>query len=503
MKTKQLILTLAAAAVLFTAGAGLYQLGRQQDSDAPAVPAAAGNEKKPLYWHDPMVPGQRFDKPGKSPFMDMQLVPVYADDSGGEAAVRIDPQVQQNLGMRTAEVTRGSFARTFSVVGNVAYNERDVALVQARSSGYIERLFVRAPLDPVHAGQPLAELYAPDWVAAQEEFLAARRIQGIAGLADAARQRMRLAGMSEAQIHIVETSGKVHARTTITAPRDGVVSELTAREGMTVTAGAALFRINGKASVWINADVPETLAAQLQPGTAAEARTAALPGKVYSGRVSAELPQVDAGTRTLTARIEVRNPDGLLVPGMFAQVIFAGAERADVLTVPSESVIRTGTRSLVMLALPKGGFRPVEVETGQEMDGRTEVLRGLEAGQKVVASGQFLIDSEASLKGVTAHTGTAPAAAGAEAAPTHHGQGKVEQVANGEITISHGPIASLQWDAMTMPFAAPVSGLPRNVAVGDSVSFDFRAGPDGSFQITSITPLADIPTGKVAKGGKR
>src|SRR5438046_6141491 len=158
--------------------------------------------KRVLYWRDRMVPGQKFDKPGKSPFMDMQLVPVYADGSGDEDKVSISPRVQQNLGVRVAEVKSGSQTATIEAVGSVAYNERDVAVVQARSNGFLERLHVRAPLDPVRKGQPLAELYVPDWVAAQEEYLSARRIaetdtKTLGGLADAARQRMRLTGMSE------------------------------------------------------------------------------------------------------------------------------------------------------------------------------------------------------------------------------------------------------------------------------------------------------------------
>src|SRR5438552_16285532 len=222
-----MIFTVAVAA----GGYGVYQVGmnRGMQMSAPAGNAASAPStgaakpgdidpatgKKVLYWHDPMVPGQKFDKPGKSPFMDMQLVPVYADGSGDEDKVSISPRVQQNLGVRVAEVKSGSQTATIEAVGSVAYNERDVAVVQARSNGFLERLYVRAPLDPVRKGQPLAELYVPDWVAAQEEYLSAKRISAqsdsasLAGLADAARQRMRLAGMSEEQVRAIETGGKV------------------------------------------------------------------------------------------------------------------------------------------------------------------------------------------------------------------------------------------------------------------------------------------------------
>jgi Cu(I)/Ag(I) efflux system membrane fusion protein len=323
--------------------------------------------------------------------------------------------VQQNLGVRTATVTTGRLSTGVVAVGSVAYNERDVTLVQARSNGFIERLYVRAPLDPVKQGQALAELYVPEWIAAQEEYLAARRMQGgdTASLVDGARQRMRLAGMNDGQIRLVEASGKVHPRTTITAPASGVVAELGAREGMTVTSGAQLFRINGLGTVWVNAEVPENLAAKVRPGDAVEARVQALPGGVFKGKVGAILPEVSAATRTLKARIELVNPNGQLVPGMFATLTFASNRGADVLLVPSEAVIQTGTRSVVMVAQDGGKFLPVDVELGGESNGLTEIRTGLAAGQKVVVSGQFLVDSDASLKGTTARMSPeAPAGAG-------------------------------------------------------------------------------------------
>jgi Cu(I)/Ag(I) efflux system membrane fusion protein len=262
---------------------------------------------------------------------------------------------------------------------------------------------VRAPLDPVRQGQPLAELYVPDWIAAQEEYLAARRMQGgdTASLVDGARQRMRLAGMSDGQIRLVESSGKVHPRITVTAPAGGVVAELGAREGMAVAPGALLFRINGLSTVWVNADVPENAAATVRTGDAVEARVPALPGSVFRGKVGAVLPQVDAVTRTLKARIELANTGGELVPGMFATITFASRREPDVLLIPSEALIRTGTRSVVVLARDGGTFRPVDVEPGRESNGLTEIRKGLAAGQKIVLSGQFLLDSEASLKATT------------------------------------------------------------------------------------------------------
>ena len=401
MKARIVLISLLAAALLAGAGTALYRAGKSAGMNGAAPVVAV---KKPLYWHDPMVPGQRFDKPGKSPFMDMQLVPVYADGAADEGTVAISPRMQQNLGVRTAAVTRGRLGTAMTAVGSVAYNERDVALVQARSGGYVERLWVRAPLDLVRKGQPLLDLFVPDWVAAQEEYLAARRMPGAGSdsLAGAARQRMLLAGMDAAQVRLVETSGKAQARMTIVAPASGVVAELLAREGMTVAAGTPLLRINGVDSAWINAELPEAAASQVRPGAAVEIRIPALAGKVYTGKVSALPPELNQVARTLKARIELANPGGQLVPGMFANLAFQQSGTGDVLLVPSEAVIKTGRRSVVMVALEDGRFAPAEVETGAEAGDLTEIRKGLEAGQKVVVSGQFLIDSEASLRGAAA-----------------------------------------------------------------------------------------------------
>jgi Cu(I)/Ag(I) efflux system membrane fusion protein len=498
MRGRTISIVIVASALAAAIGFGAYRYGMsrgmQMEASAAAGPA---NGRKVLYWHDPMYPNQRFDKPGKSPFMDMQLVPVYADGAGvDDATVRISPAVQQNLGIRTGEVTRGTLAPKVEAVGSVAYNERDLAVVQARANGFVEKLYVRAPLDPVRKGQPLAELYVPEWVAAQEEWLSAKRIssqtpvEGLGSLVEGAKQRMRLAGMTDEQIGAVERTGKVSPRLTIAAPIGGVVAELAAREGMTVMAGAPLFRINGLASVWVNAEVPESLAAQVRPGAPVQVRTAAFPDATFNGRVSAILPEVNAATRTLKARIEVANPGTRLVPGMFATVSLAPSATREALLVPSEAVIQTGTRTVVIVAQGEGKFAPVDVETGSEANGQTEIRKGLQAGQKVVLSGQFLIDSEASLKGTAnrmAAPAVTPAQAGAQSQTTHHTVGRVERVAGHEITISHEPVPSMKWPSMTMAFSlAP--HVHASVKEGDRISFDFRQTPQGAFEITKIEP---------------
>jgi Cu(I)/Ag(I) efflux system membrane fusion protein len=509
MNTRNLLFALIAAGLIGAGGYGAYRTGMSRGMQM-AAPSDKGPQKtggadaafgkKVLYWHDPMVPGQKFDKPGKSPFMDMQLVPVYADEGSDEGKVTISPRVQQNLGIRIAEVTKGALAPSIEAIGNVAYNERSAIVVQARSNGFVEKLHIRAPLDPVHKGQPLAELYVPDWVAAQEEYLSVKRMSG-AGLdilLDAARQRMRLAGMNEDQIRLVESTGKVHARLTIPAPASGVVVELGTREGMTVMSGALLFRINGLDTVWVNAEIPESQANLVRPGNPVEARAPALPGTVFKGRVSALLPEVNATTRTLKARIELANAGHRLTPGMFATVNFTPAARQEVLLVPTEAVIQTGTRSVVIVAQGDGKFAPVNVETGIESGGRTEIRKGLEAGQKVVVSGQFLIDSEASLKTATTRMSdmSTPEATKAGAA-IHRGAGKVTGVdpVKGRVELDHGPIPSMKWPQMEMGFAVTDKGALARLKKGDAVEFELRGEPDknGDYVIEKIAPVGSKP----------
>ncbi len=419
MSRSYLIAGLTGAVALSVLGYALYRTGvsagrTQAMVDQPAPTAATHAPQKPgdidprtgkriLYWHDPMLPAQRFDHPGKSPFMDMQLVPVV-EGGADTGAIEISPRLQQNLGVRTALVARGQLHPEITASASVAYDERDVALVQARANGFVERLRVRATLDAVREGEPLADLYVPDWVAAQVEYLAVKDLNspGAADLVDGARQRMRLAGMPEDLIRALEKRGRPQSRFTLLAPISGVITELMAREGMTVTVGSSLFRINGLRKVWINAEVAETLGERVHPGDAVHARTAALPGVVFDGRVAAVLPSVNVATRTLTARVELANPRMELLPGMFVTVQLAPAALADVLLVPSEAVIETGTRRVVMLAEGDARFRRVNVETGAQGGGQTEIRAGLTVGQKVVVSGQFLIDSEASLKATEA-----------------------------------------------------------------------------------------------------
>jgi len=377
-----------------------------------SVPAAftppsssAPGDKPVLYWYDPMAPDKHFDKPGKSPYMDMQLVPRYANGSGDtQGTISIDSRAVQNLGVRTARAERGTLTSTVRATGTVAFDERAVTVVQARVPGIVEHLDVRAPLTAVKQGQSLLTLLAPDWTAAQEDYLALRhsQSQGLDELRAASRQRLLLLGMSEAQIRAVEQAGKAQTRIGVTAPRAGVIGELSVREGTTVMAGTPLLRINGLDTVWINATIPEAQVRRVTPSAAIEAELPAFPGERFAGEIEALLPDIDAATRTQVARIVLRNPDHRLAPGMFAHVGIATATPKASVLVPTDAVIVTGTRNVVIVADGQGRFRAQEVRIGDEANGKTQILDGIAEGDSVVLSGQFLIDSEASLSGTLA-----------------------------------------------------------------------------------------------------
>ena len=464
----------AAAAIALVAGVGGY--GAARFAAPPGTFPAPSGAGKVLYWYDPMAPAQHFDKPGKSPFMDMQLVPKYAGEAGGGDGVRIDPSRTQNLGVRLATVEEGSLVGGLTATAVIDYNERDIAIVQAKAAGFVQRVYGHAPADVVRRGAPLADLLIPEWAGAQGEFLAMRRTGDVA-LIQAARQRLVLLGMPSALIASVERDGRVRNVMTVTVPGGGVIKTLAVRNGMTVAQGETLAEVNGLSSVWLNAAVPEAQTARVRLGESVSASLAGYPGETFNGRVTALLPQTEAASRTQTVRIELPNPKGRLRPGMFATVQFGGLS-TPALLVPSEALIRTGKRTLVMVAQPGGKFRPAEVTTGREAGGRKEILSGLAKGEKVVASGQFLIESEASLSGIQARVATKTAEAQVKAS-VYRSVGRIEQLTAKSITLSHQPIPALQWPAMTMTFRLADPAVANAFKMGERVDFTFEQAPDG------------------------
>ena len=395
------------AGVLIVVGAGLGYWWGHSRSASVASPSGAGAQRTVLYWYDPMVPDQHFAKPGKSPFMDMPLVPRYADEAAA-GAIAISPAVQQNLGIRTVVVARRRLEAGVRVPGTITWDLRNERVVSARVDAVVQHLFVRSPYEPVRAGQALASVLAPEWSSALAEARALRRSQGQEGreLAKAAAERLRVLGLPT-------NASSRGAAVVLTSPLAGVVSEIGAREGQAVSAGTLLFRINGIETVWVEAALPQADAG-IRPGTPVEARVTAQPGRTFNGRVEAVLPQLDAASRTVRARIVLDNRDQMLMPGMYAEIALSPGEAEELPQVPVDAVIGSGGDARVIVKDRDGRFRPVAVKAGRSGGGFTEILGGLRGGEEVVASGQFLIDSEASLTGAlerfNAQAGAAPPA---------------------------------------------------------------------------------------------
>jgi len=501
-KSSLILITLVAFAL---GSIATYAIVRRSAPNLEPKPSSAMPEEKALYWYDPMVPQQHFDQPGKSPFMGMQLVPKYAD-AGRAGGVSIDPRLAQSLGVRTARVELGSLARTLRATGTVAFDEGAITTVPSRVAGIVESLQVRTPMSPVKRGQALLTLIAPEWTAAQEDYLALRRTTspGLDGLRAAARQRLVLLGLEESQIRKLDQSGHATLRFTLTAPRDGVVRELTVRDGASVAMGTPLFTLNGLDTVWINAAVPETDSGGIVAGTAITATLPAFPGERFSGTIETLLPELDSTTRTQRARIVLANLQHRLAPGMFANVEIAAPTAAThSVLAPSEAIIETGTRKVVIVDEGGGHYRAQEVRIGAEGNGKSAVLGGLSEGDSVVLSGQFLIDSEASLTGTLtrledASSNSASAskpmpkdmsAEVAEQPELHLAKGTVKKVDGHRWTITTEAIPSLGMGAMVMTFVSSDSVSVAGIHPGQRVSFSFIRNASGELEIVKIGGL--------------
>ncbi|HBL6729794.1 TPA: efflux RND transporter periplasmic adaptor subunit [Serratia liquefaciens] len=470
---------LALLAALIGTGLAGYWFGAAGEAPAPAVKS----ERQVLYGYDPMMPGQRFDQPGKSPFMDMQLVPRYADEAEPEGGVTISARQQQNLGVRTEAAQLRQLEPQLNAFGSVATDERGVQIVAARANGLVEKLYVRASQQQVKKGEALAQLWIPDWSAAQQEYLAIRKL-GDSALTAAARQRLQLLFMPEVVIRQVERSGKPEPRVQIAAPENGFVNKLSVLEGAQVTAAQGLFELASLDPVWIVADYPQAQAGLLKVGDKVQAASASWPGERFEGEVSELLANVDPLTRTFKARILLKNPQQKLRPGMYLQLTLShGNLGQPVLAIPQEALIDSGDRNRVLIAEGNGHFTPVDVVAGRVQDGWVEIKRGLNAGQRVVTSGQFLIDSEASMRSAL------PQMAAQNEVKQYQAEGVVDAVNESTITLSHGPVPELQWPAMTMDFALPPGGIPAGIKPGDSVKIHFSVDEQGS-HISQIVPTS-------------
>lgn len=359
-------------------------------------PTSPEAERKPLYWVAPMDPDYRRDAPGKSP-MGMDLVPVYAEnEADSPGTVRISPAVVNNLGVRTAEVTRAIFEPQIRTVGHVSFDENQLVHIHPRVEGWIETLAVKAEGDPVTKGAPLFALYSPTLVNAQEELVLALNRDN-PDLVRAALERLAALEVPESAIDLVRRTRRVSQTITLYAPQSGVLRTLAVREGMYVSPGMNVMTIGPLDHVWVVGELYERQAAEVQAGDGVRLTLDYLPGRVWEGTVDYVYPSLNEATRTVRVRAEIGNGDGALKPGMFGTLTIRPARAtAPALLIPREALIRTGEQSRVVLVLDEGRFKSVTVTPGRIGRDEVEILDGLAAGDRIVTSAQFLIDSESS-----------------------------------------------------------------------------------------------------------
>jgi Cu(I)/Ag(I) efflux system membrane fusion protein len=408
------------AAILAAAVAGVL-VGRAMGPAAPPVPeAAAPAERDVLYWVAPMDPNFRRDEPGKSP-MGMDLVPVYADEvDATPGTVKIDPTVVNNLGVRTALAEQGPLSRRIETVGYVNFDEETLQHVHTRVDGWIEKLAVTATGDPVRQGELLFELYSPTLVNAQQEYLTAVRSNNRV-LLEASRDRLTALGVTDSEIARLRENREASQRVRVYAESDGVIAHLGVREGIFITPATEVMSVARLDQVWVHAEVFERQSAWVQPGQAAVVELDYLPGKTWQGTVDYVYPELDSSTRTLRVRIRFDNEGEMLRPNMFARVTLLSAATEPVVHVPREALIRGGSIDRVVLALGEGRFRSQPVSVGIESGDRVAILDGLSAGDRVVTSGQFLIDSESNIESALSRMGPAD-----EEAPMDHSHHDME-----------------------------------------------------------------------------
>ncbi len=364
--------------------------------------AAAGGAAKTriLYYKSTMNPGEISQNPGKDS-MGMDLVPVYQSDAEAAATIAIDPVTIQKMNLKTEVVRSGPVRRALRAVGDVALNEQGLRDITTKYAGWIEKLDVNATWTPVRAGDPLFEIYSPDFFNAELNYLIAVRSEGAAGgpLTHAARERLRLYDVPDAFLDELARTGAPPRTYLYRAPADGLVIEKAAVEGMMVNPGERIYRLADLSTVWVNARFYENDLAFVHAGQAVRVRSTYGGDREYAGKIDLLAPEVDPVTRTAQARIVLANPGLALRPGMFVEVRLEAELRPAAVLVPDMAVLRSGERNTVFVALPDGSFLPREVRLGaRTADGDDEVLSGLAAGERVVTSGQFLLDSESQLR---------------------------------------------------------------------------------------------------------
>ena len=496
-------IAIAAAALAATAAlAAGYWLGARSNA-APEKALAAGasaakSERKVLYYRNPMGLPDTSPVPKKDP-MGMDYIPVY---EGGEppakpGTVKIDLDKVQLLGVRTEPAAERELRRVVQAVGTIQADERLLYKVTPRFEGWIEKLHVNTTGQAVARGQPLMEVYSPELITAQDEYLIALRAiedtrasgpeaQAVMQrLAEGVMRRLRNWGISETELDTLRKEGKARQLLTYRSPAGGVVLQKPSVQGMRFMPGEVLFEVADLSSVWMLAEVFEQDLRFVRVGQDVKVHIASYPEQALTGKVVFVYPTIDPGTRTARVRVELRNPGRLLKPAMYGNVEFAaGHPRGKALAVPDSAVLDSGKRQVVLVRRGEGTFEPRTVKLGMRAEGYSEVTDGLQAGDEVVVRANFLIDAESNLKAALESFG------GQAKSTLHRASGTVRAVdtQGGTVEIEHGPIASLQWPAMTMEFAARDKALLAGLKAGQPVEFDLSQGKPGEYVIERIAP---------------
>ncbi|WP_057833016.1 efflux RND transporter periplasmic adaptor subunit [Colwellia sp. TT2012] len=454
---------------------------------------------EPLYWVAPMDANYRRDKAGKSP-MGMDLIPYYADDGSGPdegvGTIRISPNVVNNLGVRTVIAEVKILHTQIDTVGYVTFDEDTLVHIHPRVEGWIEKLYVKAIGDAVKKGQPLYDIYSPELVNAQEEFLLAidrknRR------LITAAENRLVALQLPKSAIKKLKKTHKVQQNITFYAPQNGVIENLEIREGFFVKPGSTLMSIGDLSQVWVVAEVFERQANQVVQGTAVTMSLDYLPGKTWQGKIDYVYPILDAKTRTVKVRLRFNNENGEFKPNMFAQITIHTSSDEKALLIPKEALIRTGNQDRVVLALGEGNFKSIAVSVGRFDSHNVEILSGLSAGEKVVSSAQFLLDSESSKTSdfKRMNHDSVPSTVWVDASI-------VSLMADHKmLTLAHQAIPAWDWPEMTMDFIALDSVDFSQLKADMTIRVEIEKASDNDYRIINIEQNGDKPVSSATVNG--
>lgn len=481
-KSALLAILFAFVAGLALGAVALNWLSSDDHSDHEVADGASA-EREILYYRHPHNPRVTSDVPRKDE-MGMDYIPIYADQGGSGGGIFVAPEVTQSLGVRTRPVERMTMEPVVEAVGYVDYDETRLSHVHVRAEGWVERLHARSLGQRVRQGELLLEFFSPTIVNAQEEFLRALTMNQPA-VRDAARERLLSLGLSRQTVQQIERDGRVRQLIPVYARQDGIVTELNIREGMYITPGMDILTISDLSSVWVLVEVFEHQARLVKTGQVATLQLS--PGDdALQGQVEFIYPSLDSSSRALRARLSVANPDGTLKPGMFARAAITTESRPHVLAIPRQALIRSDNTQRVIVARDEGRFEAVEVRTGLMTADTVEITAGLQEGERVVISAQFLIDSESSLRGAFTRLETLEELQPGDEVWSdgiYKGPGRNP----GSINLSHEPIPALGWPAMTMDLDL-IEGLsvPDHLQPGDAFAFALEALDEITFRIVAL-----------------